>query len=104
VIDMNLIVAGTVRVPPDRLEALRPHAVEMVTATRDEDGCVAYAFSEDLGEPGLIHIFEVWRDAQCLAAHGTSAHMQTWRAAAGGVGLTDRRLTTYEIASQAPRP
>jgi quinol monooxygenase YgiN len=101
---MSLILAGTVRVPPENLEALRPHAVEMMRATREEDGCRAYAFSEDLGEPGLIHIFEIWRDAEALTAHGASAHMQVWRAAAGQAGLSDRRLATYEIASETPRP
>jgi quinol monooxygenase YgiN len=101
---MSLILAGTVRVAPDKLEALRPHAVAMMRATREEDGCVAYAFSEDLGEPGLIHVFEIWRDAAALAAHGATAHMQTWRAAAGEAGMSDRRLATYEIAKEIPRP
>ncbi len=101
---MSLILAGTVRVAPEKLEALRPHAVEMMRATRLEDGCVAYAFSEDLAEPGLIHVFEIWRDAAALEAHGASDHMKVWRAAAGDAGLSDRRLSTYEIASQTPRP
>jgi quinol monooxygenase YgiN len=101
---MSLILAGTVRVAPGKLEALRPHAVQMVDATRQEDGCIAYAFSEDLGDPGLIRIFEIWRDAQALKAHGESAHMAAWREAAGGVGLTERRLKTYEIAAEHERP
>jgi quinol monooxygenase YgiN len=101
---MSLIIAGTVRVAPDKLEALRPHAIEMIRATRQEDGCIAYAFSDDLADRGLIHIFEIWRDAEALKGHGTSEHMKTWRAAAGEVGLTDRRLKTYEIASESERP
>jgi quinol monooxygenase YgiN len=101
---MSLILAGTVRVPPEKVEALRPHAVEMMRATHQEDGCVAYAFSEDLGEPGLIHIFEIWRDAAALKAHGASEHMKVWRVAAGEAGMSDRRLATYEIASETPRP
>jgi quinol monooxygenase YgiN len=101
---MSLILAGTVRVAPDKLPPLRPHAVEMVRATREEDGCIAYAFSEDLGEPGLIHIFEIWRDAAALQAHGASEHMKVWRVAAGEAGMSDRRLKTYEIASESERP
>jgi quinol monooxygenase YgiN len=101
---MSLILAGTVRVAPDKLETLRPHAVEMMRATREEDGCIAYAFSEDLGDRGLIHVFEIWRDAEALMAHGSSEHMKTWREAAGLAGLSDRNLKTYEIASESPRP
>jgi quinol monooxygenase YgiN len=101
---MTLILAGTVRVAPERLEALRPHAVEMMKATRQEAGCIAYAFSEDLAEPGLIHVFEIWRDPAALAEHGASAHMTVWRAASAEAGLSDRRLATYDIASVTPRP
>ena len=101
---MSLIIAGTVRVDAAGIEALRPHAVTMMRATQAEDGCVAYAFSEDLAEPGLIHVFEEWRDQAALDAHFASAHMQSWRSAAGSVGMRDRRLTTYQVASQAPRP
>ena len=101
---MSLIIAGTVRLDPGQIAALRPHAVAMMAATREEDGCVAYAFSEDLAEPGLIHVFEEWRDQAALDAHFASDHMKTWRAAGSSVGLRERRLTTYQVASQAPRP
>ncbi|MBV8682280.1 MAG: antibiotic biosynthesis monooxygenase [Caulobacteraceae bacterium] len=101
---MSLIVAGTVRVAPEKLEALRPHAIDMIRASREEKGCIAYAFSNDLAQPGLIHVFEVWRDAKSLEAHGASEHMKTWRAAAGALGLAERRLKTYEIASEKERP
>ena len=101
---MTLIVAGTVRVAPEKLEALRPHAIDMIRATRQEHGCIAYAFSDDLAQPGLIHIFEIWRDEEALKAHGASEHMKVWRAAAGALGVADRQLKTYEIASEKVRP
>lgn len=97
---MTLIVAGTVRVPPENVETLRPHAATMIAATRAEDGCETYGFAEDVTEPGLIHIFEVWRDQDALAAHGRTAHMAAWRAAGAGLGVSDRRIVAYEVASQ----
>ena len=78
---MTLIVAGTVRAPPQNLDALRPHMITMMTATRAEDGCETYGYAEDVAEPGLIHIFEIWRDQDALAAHARTAHMAAWRAA-----------------------
>ena len=99
---MSLIIAGTVRVPPDKVEGLRPHMARMISATRTEDGCIQYGFAEDVGEPGLIHIFEVWRDQAALTAHAQSAHMATWRAAGASFGVSDRRLFAYEIASERP--
>ena len=97
---MTLIVAGTVRVPPENLDDLRPHMATMIAATRMEDGCETYGFAEDVGDPGLIHVFEVWRDPEALAAHGRTAHMAAWRAAGAGHGVSDRRIVAYEVASQ----
>ena len=59
---MSVILAGTVRFDPSKLDQSRPRMKEMIRLSQAEDGCIAYTYSEDLSEPGLIHIFEVWRD------------------------------------------
>ncbi|HEY3886957.1 MAG TPA: putative quinol monooxygenase [Caulobacteraceae bacterium] len=97
---MSLIVAGTVRVAPERLAGLRPHMLAMMTATRAEDGCAAYSYAEDVAEPGLIRVFEIWRDQAALDAHFKTAHMAAWRAAWPGFGVSDRNLKAYEIAAK----
>ena len=99
---MTLIIAGTVRVPPEHVEALRPHMLEMREATRAEVGCQIYGYAEDVGEPGLIHVFEVWDDQASLDAHIASPHMATWRAAGARYGVHGRALTAYEVASSRP--
>lgn len=99
---MSLIVAGTVRVPPAKVDAFRPHMSAMMAATRAEDGCIAYSYAEDVAEPGLIHVFEVWRDAAALDAHFQAPHMAEWRARWPSFGVSDRRLTAYEVAAQRP--
>jgi quinol monooxygenase YgiN len=99
---MRVIVAGTVRVPTANLEALRPHMRAMIAASRAEDGCETYGYAEDVVEPGLIHVFEAWRDRPALDAHVKTAHMGAWRAAWPAFEVSDRRLTLYEIASQSP--
>jgi quinol monooxygenase YgiN len=97
---VTLIVAGTVRVPPESLDGLRPHMAEMVAASRAEDGCVAYGYADDVLEPGLIHVFEIWRDQAALDAHFQTAHMSRWRAAWPSFGVSDRRLFAYEVATE----
>jgi quinol monooxygenase YgiN len=99
---MSLIVAGTVRVPPENLDGLRPHMIAMMATTRAEDGCEAYAYAEDVAEPGLVRIFEIWRDQTALDAHFNTAHMAAWRAAWPGFGVSDRNLKAYEIAAERP--
>ena len=97
---MSLIIAGTVRVPAQNLQAFRPHMLAMLTATRAEDGCIDYSYAEDVAEPGLIRVFEIWRDQAALEAHFQAPHMAAWRAAWPEFGVSDRRLFAYEVASE----
>lgn len=97
---MSLVIAGTIRVPPEKLEAFRPHMLAMLEASRAEDGCLVYSYAEDVAEPGLIRVFEAWRDQAALDAHFTTAHLAAWRAAWPEFGVSDRRLIAYEVASQ----
>jgi quinol monooxygenase YgiN len=97
---VSLIVAGTVRVPAANLGELRAHMARMMAASQAEDGCLDYNYAEDVTEPGLIHVFERWRDQAALEAHFQSAHMARWRAAWPGFGVSDRKLFAYEVSSE----
>ena len=99
---MTLIIAGTVRVPPENLERFKPHMQAMLTASRAEDGCQEYSYAVDVAEPGLVRIFEAWRDQAALDAHFLTAHMATWRSHWPEFGVSDRRLFAYETASERP--
>ena len=97
---MSAIIAGTMRLPPQNLAALRPHMLTMLAASRAEDGCITYSYGEDVAERGLIRVFEVWRDSAAIEAHFKAAHMAVWRAACAEHGVSDRRLFAYETASE----
>lgn len=97
---MKVIVAGTVRVPPENVEKLRPHMHTMLAASRAEDGCEVYSYGFDAKEPGLVRIFEIWRDRAALNAHARAPHMAPWRAAGAELGVSDRQLKLYEVASE----
>lgn len=96
---MTLIIAGTVRVPPENIARFRPHMLAMLAASRAEDGCIEYAYAEDVAEPGLIRVFEAWRDQAAIDAHFKAPHMAVWRAANAELGVFDRQLSLYEVAS-----
>jgi quinol monooxygenase YgiN len=97
-----IIVAGTFRIDAGQLGALRPHAVAVIEATRAEAGCQVYSFAEDLTDPGLIRIFEIWDSREHLDAHGRAPHMQPWRAALVQLGARDRKLETFDTAGGTP--
>jgi len=97
-----LMVAGTFRIPPEKLQGFKLHMAAMLAATRAEDGCLEYSYAEDVAEPGLVRVFETWRDQAALDAHFRTPHMAEWRAALAAVGVSDRRLFAYEVAQQRP--
>lgn len=99
---MTLVVAGTFRIPPQNLEAFRPHMQAMLQASRAEDGCLEYSYAEDVAEPGLIRVFELWRDQAALDAHLQTAHIAAWRSQWPAFGAGERRLTIYEVTAQRP--
>nr|WP_137677282.1 putative quinol monooxygenase [Parerythrobacter lutipelagi] len=94
-----LIVLGTVRMPPENLNDARFAMQEMIEASREEEGCVSYAYSEDVAEPGLIHVAEIWRDREALDAHFASEHLAEWRANWERFGIHDRDLKLFEAGN-----
>ena len=92
-----LLIVGTVRVPAQNMDAARPIMKQMADASRLEQGCVEYGYAEDVFEPGLIHVKEMWTDQGALDRHFASAHLAEWRAAWPSLGIRDRNLRVYEV-------
>ncbi|WP_334160822.1 putative quinol monooxygenase [Phenylobacterium sp.] len=99
---MTVLIAGTFRLPPEAVERFRPHMETMLAKSRAEDGCLTYSYAFDVLEPGLVRVFEAWRDQAALDAHFATAHLAEWRAAGVGHGVSDRRLSIYDVAAERP--
>ena len=93
-----ILVAGTIRVPLENLNRLRPHLQTYIEACRNEAGCVLFSFAEDVGEPGLLRVFEIWRDGPSLERHKTMPHVAAWRAIWPNFGVRDRALQRFEVS------
>lgn len=97
-----LVIMGTVRIAPARIADAIPAMSKMVAASNAEDGCLLYAYSQDLVDPGLVRISECWRDREALKDHFTSPHMAEWRDVIPTLGISDRNLTLYEVSGSEP--
>lgn len=97
-----VIVMGTVKLAPDKLDGARPAMRKMVEASRAEAGCIAYAYAQDLLDPETIHVAEQWRDRAALTEHFATPHMAEWRGVMGALGLTGRDLKVFESDEGAP--
>lgn len=97
-----LLVVGTFRLAPEKLPRARPVMDRMVTASRAEQGCEEYSYAEDVLDPGLIHVKELWRDQVCLDRHLQAPHLQEWRAAWPDLGIGERNLRLYVVGEPKP--
>ena len=94
-----LLVIGTIRVAPETVARIQPVMDELVTATRLEDGCVEYSCAEDLLEPGLLHVKEIWRDRAALDRHFQAPHIAKAGAAMGDLNVQGTELRMCEVDS-----
>ncbi|MFZ4746301.1 MAG: putative quinol monooxygenase [Sphingomonas sp.] len=101
-IEGAVLIVGTIRMAPDSLDAARPAMAAMIAASRAEPGCLAYSYAEDVLEPGLIRVNERWSGREALSAHFKAPHIAAWRSAWATLGITDRNLWLYEVASSEP--
>ncbi|GBQ25929.1 antibiotic biosynthesis monooxygenase [Gluconacetobacter azotocaptans] len=97
-----LLILGTVRLPAQNLVAARPVMRLMAEASRAEEGCVEYGYAEDVFDPGLIHVKELWTDQSALDRHFASRHIKEWRAAWPSLGIRDRNLRVYDVGESRP--
>ena len=97
-----LLIVGTVRLPPENVAKARPIMATMVQASRAEQGCLEYAYAEDVLEPGLIHVKELWSEQAALDRHFASSHIDEWRRTWSSLGIGDRRLRAFEVGEPTP--
>jgi len=95
-----ILIQGYIKVSPENAAKLKQAAAPLIAATRQEPGCVAYAFAEDIGEPGIIHIAERWADDAALAAHNKTAHLAAFMGAMPTLGITGVRIARYDPSGQ----
>lgn len=92
-----LLVVGTIRLQSENLDAARPVMRRMVEASRAEAGCLDYGYAEDVLDPGLIHVKELWIDQAALDRHFAAPHLAEWRAAWPALGIGERAPHVYEV-------
>jgi quinol monooxygenase YgiN len=55
-----VIVAGHITVDPERRESYLAGSMSVVEKARRADGCLDFAITADLLDPGRVNLFERW--------------------------------------------
>ncbi len=88
-----IIVAGHITVRPEQREEYLAGCVDVVELARRADGCLDFAISADLIEPGWINIYERWTSRSTLDAFRGSGPGDDQSAAMLSVSVTDYDVT-----------
>jgi quinol monooxygenase YgiN len=63
-----VIVAGHLLVDPDEREAYLDGCRKVVEAARRTEGCLDFAITADLVEPGRVNVYERWESQEAVEA------------------------------------
>jgi quinol monooxygenase YgiN len=88
-----IIVAGAVLIDPHDRDAYLATCVDVVKMARQEPGCLDFALSPDLIDPGRINVYERWtsdEDLQRFRGSGPDAAQQA--------ALLEIRVDEYTVS------
>ena len=93
-----IAVSGHFRFPVEMIETAREAMRRVIRASRAEPGCLAYSYAEDVDEPGLFRVNEMWDSREALSAHFETEHMREWQRQRAALGFFDRHVVLFELA------
>ena len=97
-----LVIAGRIRVKPERRDEAARLAREVARETMKEAGCHSYRFYGDLEDPGLFFVFEEWDGPEALANHFTTPHMVRFMTEVPALVAGPLEIKRYEVGAVAP--
>ena len=92
-----LIVAGHVTVDPEQRESYLAGSRRTVEMARQADGCLDFAITADVLDPGRINLFERWESHEAVKTFRRRAPRNRRRAAMLSVSVAE-----YDIADVRP--
>jgi quinol monooxygenase YgiN len=92
-----VIVAGHVTVDPEQRESCLAGSMSIVEKARQADGCLDFAITADLLDPGRVNLFERWESQDAVKAFRRRAPRNRQRAAMHSVSVAE-----YDVADVRP--
>jgi quinol monooxygenase YgiN len=92
-----IIVAGHITVEPQHLESYLAGSVRVVEKARGAAGCLDFAMTADLIDPGRLNLFERWESQAAVKAFRRSAPRNKQ-----GAAMLSASVAEYDIADARP--
>ncbi|QYB07377.1 antibiotic biosynthesis monooxygenase [Rhodococcus sp. USK10] len=90
-----VIVAGHITVEPEQRESYLAGCVSVVEQARGAAGCLDFAISADLIDPGRINIFERWETQAAVDAFRSSGPSDEQ-----GEAMLTASVAEYDVADE----
>ena len=91
-----ILVNGFLQLRPGDIDAMRPALYRQLTIAKQLDGCLHYAFAEDIEDSSRLRIAERWRDRATQSAHMIGNHMAEFNIAMRTASVSKGELDAYE--------
>jgi quinol monooxygenase YgiN len=91
-----VIVAGHITVDPEQRESCLAAFVRVVEKARRADGCLDFAITADLLDPGRVNLFERWESQAAVKAFRSSAPRKQ------GAAMRSASVAEYDVADVRP--
>ena len=91
-----IVVMGHAKLGAGEIDRLAAEMKAQITATRAEEGCLAYGFSRDVLDPDTLIISERWSDNAAIADHFASSHMAVFNAVLAKTNVLELSVKAYE--------
>src|SRR5262249_23329657 len=95
-----IVVQVEVLVEPGSADHVHDAVAKMEQATRREPGCLKYAFSIDVTDPGMVRVTERWESVDAIKAHMATPHMAEFNKAVMALRPKGLDIKAYEVARE----
>ncbi len=91
-----IVLVAQLKAKPEEVEAVKKSLLEMVQATRKEEGCLCYNVHQAKNDKTMFAFYEQWKDQKAFDAHGKSPHMAAMRKALAGKTMRGGGVMFYD--------
>ena len=97
-------IIALVETSADDIDALRDTIAEMEAASRAEPGCDDYTFCQEVSDPNVLRINELWQSMDDLEAHFATPHMAKFNQAIAAHPPRSMTLRIHELGEEKSLP
>jgi quinol monooxygenase YgiN len=74
----NYVVTARFTLRPDSISRMQVHTHDLTTASRAENGCILYLFSESTEKEGEFSLIMIWRDEASYHRYAASDYVRAF--------------------------